>query len=115
MFVEKYVWCAVNIISGYLADRLPSSRGMSGRTEVLQDHSSLGAGMPIPLSGRGVQVLLTLGRNGFRMDCSGNPGGDEEAAWRAARWLSDAGWPSPETWFADHDSVALCSFLPSPI
>jgi len=112
MFVEKYVWCAVNIISGYLADRLPSSRGMSGRTEVLQDHSSLGAGMPDPFVGKRRSGATDLRAEWIphglfpeiQVEMRKQPG-------RAARWLSDAGWPSPETWFADHDSVALCSFL----
>ncbi|AGP41519.1 hypothetical protein [Sorangium cellulosum] len=94
-FREKYVWVAVNVIAGELADRLPVWDEGAEAWVRLDDLSSLGNGMPDPLP-------MSAWKNG-----APSPVWHPEILWtrhladvkdlaaRAERWLTAAPLPDP--------------------
>ncbi|WP_434043942.1 MULTISPECIES: hypothetical protein [Sorangium] len=94
-FREKYVWVAVNVIAGELADRLPVWDESAEAWVRLNDLSSLGNGMPDPLP-------MSAWKNG-----APSPVWHPEILWirhladvkdlaaRAEQWLATAPLPDP--------------------
>lgn len=113
-FGEKYVWCAVNEIAGYLADRLSRCKDHGSEWCQVLDYSDLGAGMPDPFDGEEETALADSQPSpAFFADkfwLPYIPTGDTQLI-KCSDWCLHAPWPDPINFTTLGDSIVLFSRL----
>ena len=111
---EKYIWCAVNEIAGYLADRLPRCKAHRSEWYRVSDYSELGNGMPDPFDGQkesghdDSESSPIFFADKFWLPYV--PTGDNLLA-KCSDWCLHAPWPDPVNFAILNDSTILFSRL----
>jgi hypothetical protein len=100
-FREKYVWAAVDLVAGALADRMPVWSEEGGRWKRLTSLDDIGHGLPDPLPDLSGQQKDPKSRNERVWEPLNilpvHFAAEVDLSRRAERWLTEAPLPTPTT------------------